>query len=294
MTGARQTMLTWARVLDSFEEVPEPYRQSYQELLPNSKTFPYTVLVPPQVNQRGNKSPEHLLCEIDGVFFALEHAENSLSTYGFRYQDINGFELGNILLYSWFTLHGKPSTGSETTLRIEFNEATKRHFDPLFRKFRPDPIQTDLAAWKAEKEKLIRLATINYKFMNFAGQSLVEGENVVQFVYQPRIRQKTASLLGHDFFRTAAMEHLAILTDQEIILIGEAEHVSEKMRGKYGGVRTFLPLRSLHSVSLEESANGFATLTFQVGPEIQFRGLFDPAHLPEAREFQRLIQRYLG
>ena len=48
MTGARQTMLSWARDLMTFEEIPDIYKQAYLELVGHTDSIPYTVLAPAQ------------------------------------------------------------------------------------------------------------------------------------------------------------------------------------------------------------------------------------------------------
>ena len=60
-------MMSWAKVVDSFETIPDIYQNSYQALVGNTDTLPYTVLAPAQVSPR-SKSSERLLCEISGTF----------------------------------------------------------------------------------------------------------------------------------------------------------------------------------------------------------------------------------
>jgi len=46
LTGARQTMLSWSKVIESYEAVPEVFRGLYKMILGDEPQFPYTVFAP--------------------------------------------------------------------------------------------------------------------------------------------------------------------------------------------------------------------------------------------------------
>jgi hypothetical protein len=294
MTGAQQTMSSWARVIDSVELVPEMHKNAYQALLGNRNTLPYTLLAPAQVSPSGRKSDEKLLCEIGDTLYILQGSAAQVEPTGFRYADICSLELGNILLYSWFSIHGRTITGDDAALTVEFNEATLRHFEPFFRKMRASPAGIDPAGLEKEQAKFDDLSGINFKYMNFARQCLLPGESVIQFLYQPTNRQPVVTLLGRSLYRTLSLAHLTLLTDKEVILIGEAERVTESKKGKYGGVLVYLPLRSLVSVSLQEQSNGLLRLTFQTSANAQAERLFDAVHLGEVEALKKAIESRIG
>ena len=294
MTGTRQTMMSWARPIDSFEAVPETYKQTYQMLVGNAGTIPYTVLAPAQGNFRSHKSIERLLCEIDNTFYALEPDGSQVVLTGYGYQDINSFELGNILLYSWFSFSGKTDTGADAALTVAFNEATLRHFTPFLSKMRPAPASHDQFDLKAEQSKLDHLSVENFKFMNFAREGLVRGEKVILSLYQPPIRQRMLTVLGRSVYHTHSLAHLTVLTDKEVMLFGEAEHVAESKRGKYGGVRRFLPLSGLDSVKLEQEPDDMLSLTFHISPEIAVKRLFNASHAREVETLKKAVEGLMG
>jgi hypothetical protein len=294
MTGARQTMLTWAKVIDAFEAIPTIYQKTYQALVGNTSVMPYTVLAPAQGNLRDRKSAERLLCEVGDTFYVLERAGTQVTMTGYPYAEIGSLELGNILLYSWFSIHGKTNTGSAAVATVEFNEACLRHFEPFFRKMRPAPAGSDPIEFKLEQAKLDYLTNENFKFMNFARESLVAGEKIIQSLYQPQNRQSMIRLFGHSLYRTLSLAHLTILTDQEIILIGDAERITENKRSRYGGVWHYLPLRKVASVALDEQPNNLLRLTFYVLPDIQLERLYDASHLQKVEKLKQGVEALLG
>jgi hypothetical protein len=278
-------------LIDSFDQVPVMYQSAYQALVSRTSSFPYTVLAPPLISSRAQKSTGSLLCEIGDTFFVLERAGSQVVVTAFPYHDIFSLEMGNVLLYSWFSIYGKTTTGSEAALTIEFNEATLRHFQPFFNKMRPANTGPDLSAINAELAKFDCLIEENYKYMNFARGCLVPGEIVAQMIYQPRKRQNVISMFGRVLYqRTVFLAHLTIVTNQEVILIGEADHVTEKNRGKYGGVRRYLRLSSLDSVGLEDLPNDLLCLKLQFSQNVEVERLFETSRRQEAVGIQRTIE----
>jgi hypothetical protein len=286
-------MMSWAKVIDSLEDVPEIYKNPYHRLVGNTGILPYTVLVPQQGSSRVRKPRERLLCEMDGTFYILEPVGAQVTTIGFRYQEICSLEVGNILLYSWFTICGKTNTGTDTTLTVEFNEASLRHFVPFFSKMRPAPTGFDKSGLKMEQAKFDYLSTENYKFMSFARESLVNGEKVIQTIYQPLKRQSVFSVSIHTFYRTIFQAHLTILTDKEIILIGDAESIAENKRSKYGGVWRYITLGSRPSIELEEQPDGLLRLTFHISGDVQVERFFEGSNLQEIGNLKKALESML-
>jgi hypothetical protein len=287
-------MTSWAKVIDSFEAVPEIYKKPYQTLVGNTDTIPYTVLAPVQGNLRDHKSLERLLCETEDTFYILERTGTQVVTTGYRYADICSLELGNILLYSWFSIHGRTNTGTTATSTVEFNDACLRHFGPFFSKMRPAPTTLDPLDLKLEQAKFDYLTNENFKFMNFARESLLSGEKVIQSLYQPQNRQSVISLFGRSLYRTLSLAHFTILTDKEAILIGDAEHIAEKKHSNYGGIRRYIPLRRIASVALDEQPNDLLCLTFYVFPDLQVEKLYAASHLQEVEKLKVAIEALLG
>jgi len=283
-------MMSWARVIGSYRELPDIYKFPCQKLIASTETLPYTVLAPAQGGVWYRKSAERLLFDVGNTFYVLERSGSQVTTIGFPYSDISSLEVGNILLYSWFSINGKTDVGSESTQTIEFNEATLRHFAPFLCKFRPAPDLPPSASFHAERAKFDNLSTENFKFMNFARDALLPGQRVIQSIYQPVNRRQLIHLFGRHFYRTFSLAHLTILTDQEIILISDAEKITEKQRSKYGGVLRYLRLSSLESVSLQQLPNEFAELTLKFSSGLEIKKLFDPHHRLEVEKLTQALR----
>jgi len=73
LTGARQTMMSWARVIRSHAEVPEIYQDACRALFGGRPVFPYVVLAPVMSGPRHRES-EKLLCELDDTLYVMERA----------------------------------------------------------------------------------------------------------------------------------------------------------------------------------------------------------------------------
>ncbi len=143
---------------------------------------------------------------------------------------------------------------------------------------------------KAERARFDSLASLNFKFMNYARDSLVLGEMVNRFVFQPKNRQNMFSLFGRQYYRTISQAHLIILTDSEVILIGDTVNISDSKRSQYGGVRRYLPLCSLVSVTLEPTFHNLYSFTLQIAPQLQVTRLFDAARLIEIENFKKALE----
>ncbi|MFM8319714.1 MAG: hypothetical protein ACKOC5_02280 [Chloroflexota bacterium] len=292
LTGARQTMMSWARVIDCLDDLPDTYHTDYLSLFGRSASLPYTVLAPPQTSSRAGVAIERLLIDAGEALCVLEWngAQNSL--VAFRYAGVCSLEVGNVLLYSWFTVHGETNRGSQAGLTIEFNEATLRHFEPFLRRLRPPAGAPPARGGRlpGDPSRTARALEENFKFAAFARQGLQPDEAVLQAVYQPALRdERWAGLPGwlSDWLARAAgtagsAAHLTLLTEREIVLIGEAEHVPPKERGKYGGVRRYLPLRRLARAEVLPLPDSGGRMNLSLPGGLRVERSFDAAHCPSA------------
>lgn len=283
-------MMSWAVVIDSLQSVAGIYRYPYQALAGSGETLPYTVLAPAQDVARNKKSAERLLCDLGDSFFVLERAGPSVESTCLRYADVASLEVGNILLYSWFTVCGMTTDGSEAALTVEFNEATLRHFKPFFRKMRPAAVDTEMEVWKTEQEKFECLSQENFKLMSFARENLIPGEKVISMIYQPGIRRRLVTVFGRSFFRSSSLAHLTILTDKEVILLGDSENITKGKPSKYGGVQRYLPVNKLVSAELDEPADGQLRLTLGVSHGRKVQLLYGAFQLHGLIELKQAIE----
>ncbi len=293
LTGARQTMLSWARVIESYDAIPEIYQGSCEMLLRDNQAFPYLVLTPALDGIR-RKTTEKLICEVNDSLYVLERVGQRIITTAYPLKTIRDIETGSILLYSWITLSGVTSEGVVASSTIEFNTATGRHLAPFLNKIRPAFSGADQVALSAEQAKFDYLALASFKFMNFARESLVCGEQVIHSVWQPEIRKPIATLFGWSFYRTLSTAHLTILTDKEVILIWEDERSTGNRGVRYGGVWRYIPLRHIISVSLAEPANNLLTLSLHLSPDARLDTVFAVSNQRELEHFRNEIKQLIG
>ena len=286
-------MLSWAKVVESYDAIPEIYQGSCEMLLANSPVFPYLVLAPALDGIR-RKTTEKLICEVNDSLYVLERVGQRIVTTAYPLKTIRDVETGSILLYSWITLSGMTSEGVAASSTIEFNTATSRHLAPFLNKIRPAFGSADQTALRAEQAKFDYLALPSFKFMSFARESLVCGEQVIHSVWQPEIRKPFATLFGWSFYRTLSTAHLMILTDKEVILIWDDERSTANRGVRYGGVWRYIPLRHIVSVSLADSANDLLTLSLRLSPDARLDTIFAVPNQRQVEHLQNEIKQLIG
>ena len=125
LTGARQTMMSWSKVIESYDEIPPIYRPILDPLLAASPGFPYIVLAPP-LDKFLRKTSEKLICDSPEAIHILERSGDQVLKKSYAYQKIGMLEVGIILLKSWVTLCGENSEGANDCTTLEFNTSRDR------------------------------------------------------------------------------------------------------------------------------------------------------------------------
>jgi hypothetical protein len=299
LTGGAQTMMTWAKVIRSGDAVPEGYRAAIRPLVEGRDEFPYIVLAPTMGGPRRKATEsEKVLCDVGDTLHVLERSGNQVTTTAFPWKAARDIEFGNILLYAWITLSGRTPEGEAAASTVEFNLATARHFAPFIRKMRPGPTspstEADEARLRAEQAKFDDLAAVSYKFMNFACESLVPGETVVQSLWQPDLRRRAGAVLGWPIYRTVSLAHLSILTDKELILIWDDERSAVKAGTRYGGVWRYIPLRHIVSTSQAETEPAFVKLSLELTAGGRVDKVFAASSREAVAKFRQEIEKLLG
>jgi len=296
LTGAKQTMASWARIIESYKNIPEIYKDSCKALLQDRSPFPYVVFAP-AISDYKQRTTEKLLCEMDGIFHVWERSGKQIVLTAFPLNTVYSLEVGSVLLFSWLTVSGLTSEGVSGSTTISFNTATQRFLAPFIRQMRPVPEIVSETEWQKELAKFDHLSSSEFKFMNYARESLVRGDKVICSIMQPKIRKHIFTLFGQRFYRTMVLSHLALLTNREVIFIGEDERTGEiKGRGeRYGGVWQYVPLRNIASVDITETENGFLTLSIKlIIAGQQLDKIFEASNKKELEEFQKKLAQSVG
>jgi hypothetical protein len=271
LAAAEQTRLSWARMVESYDEVPEIYK-GFFDGLPTS-TFPYAVLTPTFKGFLHQES-EKLVCSPDHVLYILERAKNDLLCTRYSLEDISYVEVGLILLKAWITIRGIASDGALTSSTLKFNAVTERLFTPMLKKIRTVAGGRTDADLGWELSKFNHLGTLNFKFMNFARRSILPGEEVMCTLLQPEIRATVITLLGRSLFRTISTAHLHILTDRELIMIRDENSDGWSREVRYGGIWTYVPLGKITSVSLTDRGDSLLVLSIHLPENDRLDSLF--------------------
>jgi hypothetical protein len=264
-TGARQTMSSWSKIIEAPDAVPEVYRSSFNTVLGHEPTMPYTVFAPAIAGLR-HRTTEKLLCEAHGTIYVWERVGNRVALAAYPTETISDLEMGEILLFSWITIGGVTQAGEVSATTIEFNTATSRHYAHFVSLLRPAPDQRAGLTLDVEQAKFNRLAAEDFKFGGFACSSLVEGEQVRQIVWQPKIRKALTRLGKFTFYRTLSLPHVVILTDKELIVIQDDERTRESRGVRYGGKWRYVALKHIDAVALSAQGDDILTLSLTLAP----------------------------
>jgi hypothetical protein len=265
MTGARQTMSSWAKVIESPEAMHEVYRSSFSTVLGHEPTMPYTVFAPAIAGLR-HRTTEKLLCVAHDTIYVWERAGGRAAQTAYPLETISDLEMGEILLFSWITIGGVTQAGKTSATTIEFNTATSRHFARLVSLIRPAPDPLAGLALAVEQAKFGYLTAESFKFGSFACSSLVEGEQVHQIVWQPKIRKPLTRLGRFTFYQTLSLPHVAILTDKEFIVIQDDERSRESRGIRYGGKWRYIALKHIGAVAVSDQGDDMLTLSLTLAP----------------------------
>lgn len=276
-------MENWSRRVTNFDELPECFRGFSIELTSGSPSSTPHIIYAPADQWGQKKSNPKLFCVFEERVIFLEASQANLTRHTFPIREISIIEVGNILLYSWIKVNGTVD-GREASAIMEYNTVAKQDVFPVIELMRAIAIelrpQTDKSLLKIEWDKFENLAGLNYKYMNAAKESILPGEKVLGFVYQPQIRP--------DWSNQAVSAHVVILTDRELIFIQD-ENTSFKQEKQYGIIRHHIPLSKIQQMLLESSPNNQISLILNLFPRESIVRFFD---LTKLRELKNLVDQY--
>lgn len=262
--------------------------------LGNVQPFPYIVFAPSFAGIR-RKTTEKLLCEANDSIYVWEHVGNQTVMAEYPLKAVSDLEIGEILLYSWITISGVTKAGTASSSTVEFNTATSRHYARFTNRMRPAPVNMDKREQNVEKAKFDYLATEGFKFMNYAQESLVRGERVLNTLWQPKIYKPIISAGKLVFYQsTVSLAHLVILTDMEFIVIQDDERSSENRGVRYGGKWQYIALRNINATSLLGRDDDVLALSLTLSPgERRVEILFAASQKQEIVEFRAELEKLI-
>jgi len=274
---AEKTKKTWAKIIESYQEIPDYFKDTFQTLPVNGGGFPYTVLTPSNLGFFHKEKPK-LVCSFAHKLYIIEEIKGDVSCTCFPVKDINYVEIGSILLRSWIRINGITSNGLKSSM-FTFNSVTLKYFKPIIEAVRINTDNSANADLETERNKFNYLNKLNYKFMNFARRSIMPGEEVLCTVLQPEVQVELFNILKKSLFRTVSPAHITILTDSELIIIKDERQRFTK--NKYGGIWNYIPLEKITSLSLAEQTNNTFTLSIGLPENDTIRSIFAATNKPD-------------
>ncbi|MDM8520665.1 hypothetical protein QUF64_11490 [Anaerolineales bacterium HSG6] len=292
MTGTAQTMLSWPKVITSIDEIPDAFKTFFKTWLGDAPEFPHVILSP---TKKGffNSSGDKLICEMNDTIYVVEQFRDRIIANGYTPENIRDVEVGAVLLHGWITIKGINKEGVPAVSIFLFNSAQSDMFAPFIAKIRSAPTSPDETALDKERAKLDYLSQLDFKFMNYARSSLIGGEQVIESVWQPEIQTTVGSVFGLSLTRTLSPAHLAMLTDKELILIKDEPRSRGNKGVRYGGIRHYIPLRSIGAVSLTEQANDLVALSIHLSEDENVDSLFTASKEKEVLQLKTEIEKLI-
>jgi hypothetical protein len=248
----------WAREVKTAEEIPDAFLEFYNSITLEGYS-PYTVFTPPDRWGFNRTSPKIISMFEDKIAIA-EKVKKDIIKKVYYFKDINFIEWRTVLLSSWLKINGTVNDVFSSTT-IEFNTVKDYLFKPILKKIRAsiNGLRTENKNELLEKEKnkFNYLNKINFKYMNFARESLMPAESVINMVLQPYIRIKFMKY----FYKIISSPHFTILTDKELIIIKDDNTLLSEKGITYGGIWNYIPINKIDSISLTENQD-LDTLNF--------------------------------
>ena len=258
-TSSTQTMRTWARHIEAFEDVPE----SFQDIFPQQQEpFPYTVYLPEDKSSKFFKRDEKIISVFENHFVLLESINDEIIIRSSEFSDVVIFERGKILLNSWV----KIKTSSDT-FDLRFNTTNDHLLQPVEDIVRQKMAEIALAGEMPRNEieapdlsKFNFLDKINFKFLNYGRASIRSNDRVLDVIYQPELTLQNIRFFNKTVFKRYKTDHLFILTDKELIFIQEDKQIRNNFDPAHGGVFIFIPRYQIQDVAFTPHPESSSTM----------------------------------
>lgn len=270
-----KTMSTWARLVTSYDEIPEPFKKRFETFFDGTTAFPYTIFSPPGRWGSRYVNPKLIFMQ-NGEIHILEKCKKEIRCVTFFLKDISYIEWGTVLLHSWMKIVGI-SDGTPATSIIEFNSVVSKLFEAMVEEIRLLTVKPACMDMGDILSKFDFLESRNFKLMNYSRQSVLRGEDISHIVFQPEIRVKVFRFLNKDFYKRVSCAHVSILTDRELIIIRDSANTVREVTN-YGGVWTYIPLQKIADLKLEEDPEkGLLQLNVQFHDDESIKSMYEAA-----------------
>ncbi|HSD83623.1 MAG TPA: hypothetical protein VLG46_07185 [Anaerolineae bacterium] len=284
LSASEQTRLSWARLVQSREELPPAYH-SFFETRPAGEAFPYTVLTPTFAGFM-RRETEKLVCCLDERLYILEKTSNELKCTSLALTDLHCVEVGAVLLNAWIKLQGITAEKALTTIVLRFNAVGDRLFLPFLNQFRETNAGPIDRQHPAELSQLDETDLLSFKFRNYTYHSLLPGTQVVAVLTQPEIGHILLRVGRWSFRHTVTTTHLLILTEHELIIIRDDPDSPPYLDNtRYGGIWDYIPLNKIERITWRERDAEALTVSLELPRGDRVESLFATNRRGEVERF---------
>lgn len=267
LTGTRQTMLTWARLIETPAQLPLAYRGMVARRFGAEAPFPYMVLVP-AFTDPALALPEQVMFEQDGVLVILARRGEEVTECAYPLGDLWSVETGSVLLQSWLTLDGRTRDGTWATTTLAFSTASHALLKPFVQRIRAFGPKASL------KASPVPATEFDAKFIHEVEEALLPDETIIARLWRPNIALPAPLASAWPFYNAERVNHLALLTDRELILMWDKVPEAAGEDEGYGMVRRYIPLKHITEASIREDAFGAPSLALTLGGTVKLERLF--------------------
>ena len=284
-----QKSLEGAKVVESFESIPEVYQEFFQPHLARGETLPYTVLTP-TYEISGDTVAGKLVCVIDHTLYVLERNENGLSKVCYPIDEINTVEVIHRPADLHVKVNGFTNLGQPATSVFGCSKSTDYIFAPLFQRIRLRIDSLNERAPSRHMERLDRWSDLKTGVLDMARHCLMAGETVIESILQPEIHPNIFS--PDRVFRGAkCATHICILTDKELVLIREDLPLGKK--DTCNSVCNFIPLNKINSLNVNRENEKFLVVSIRTTNGDVFESLFDVSLENDVNQFLARTREFI-
>lgn len=271
---AQQTKMSWATLLNGYEDVPSDFQSFFSYFSQKEEEFPFSIITPSYEGFM-QRSTEMLVCMMSDDLFIANKNETPENALKFKLDDILHVQFRTVLLESNLKITGYNSKNESVTVILRFNTVSDFLFKKIVKRIR---LYSFSEKTSVEINLFDEFRFENFKFANFAQHCLLPGEKVIQIIWQHELQKSLIHfnfpiIFRHLFQRRVFPNHVLMVTDQELILISEDDHHAHD--DHYGGIWDYIPLAKIRNVSIDDDQDGILTLTIslQNGHRIESRYL---------------------
>ena len=287
MSSDAQTRLSWAKVIESYDDVPTIYKDFFKNPHIKGRQFPYTILTP-SYREFIHKSTEKLVCDFGHEIYVLEKIGDTFKTKCYPLEKISCVEIRTVLLDTYIKIIGVTGNGIPDSSKIRMNSVTTRLFTPIIERIRQGTADFRGPAQSSELAKFDHWLELSLKFTNYAKSSILPGEKVIQSIFQPEIRKIFFKIMDKIFYRILSRAVAIILTDQELIIIQDAERIFYE-DNSYGGIWNYIPLNKIGALYLGKGNRDLLVLSIQLLDGVKLEYIFKAS---AKRELDQLLHKF--